>query len=389
MREKISIVSMASLSALGRNSEEVWEHYLNDEPTFVEQPFEKFSALVSSINRTNWRTIKKLQQEEHYKDLDPSVLLAIAVSRLAIEQAKWNDKEFGINIGSSRGATSLFEKYYDDFKMNNLGKVSALSSPTTTLGNISSWVGHDLLTKGPTISHSITCSTALHGVLNGIAWINSGMSRRFLVGGSEASNTGFTLAQMKALKIYTNSKSKYPCKSLDLKKTHNTMIIGEGASVFCLEKGVQEKALAIIEGVGYATEALQHNVSISTNADCFQTSMKMAMKEVNIKEVDIIVMHAPGTVKGDLSEYNAIKKVFGEQLPAITSNKWKIGHTLGASGGFSLEMAILMLQNQRFIGVPFLSNEKQPSRINKVMVNAVGFGGNAVSILLSLDLVKK
>jgi 3-oxoacyl-(acyl-carrier-protein) synthase len=52
-------------------------------------------------------------------------------------------------------------------------------------------------------------------------------------------------------------------------------------------------------------------------------------------------------------------------------------------------MAILMLQNQRFIGVPFLSNEKQPSQINKVMVNAVGFGGNAVSILLSLGVIKK
>jgi len=384
MREKISIVSMASLSALGRSSKEVWEHYLNDEPTFVEQSFEKFSALVSTINRTNWSTVEKLRQEGHYKDLDASVLFAITVSRLAVKQAKWNDKEFGINIGSSRGATSLFEKYYDEFKMNNLGKVATLSSPTTTLGNISSWVGHDLQVKGPTISHSITCSTALHGVLNGIAWINSGMSERFLVGGSEASNTPFTLAQMRALKIYAGKNSKYPCKTLDFSKKQNTMIIGEGASVFCLEKGKPQKALAVIEGIGYATEPLQHNISISTNADCFQTSMGMAMKGIDKKEVDIIVMHAPGTVKGDLSEYNAIKKVFGNSHPSITSNKWKIGHTLGASGGFSLEMAILMLQNQKFIGIPFLSNQIQPSQINKVMVNAVGFGGNAVSILLSL-----
>ena len=384
MREKISIVSMASISALGRNSEEIWAHYLNDGPTFVEQSFEKFSALVGRIDKTNWSYIEKLRQEEHYKDLDDTVLLAIAVSRQAVKQAEWHKKEFGINIGSSRGATSLFEKYYDEFKLNPSGKVSTLSSPTTTLGNISSWVAHDLQIKGPTISHSITCSTALHGVLNGLAWINSGMSERFLVGGSEASNTPFTLAQMRALKIYSNINSEYPCKSLDFSKKQNTMIIGEGASVFCLEKGNQPKALAVIEGIGYATEPLQHNISISTNADCFQTSMAMAMKGIDKKEVDIIVMHAPGTVKGDLSEYNAIKKVFGNSHPAITSNKWKIGHTLGASGGFSLEMAILMLQNQRFIGIPFLSDQIQPSQINKVLVNAVGFGGNAVSILLSL-----
>ncbi len=384
MREKISIVSMASLSSLGSNSEEVWAHYLNGTSTFVEQSFEKFSALVSSIDKSNWNSIEKLQQEEHYKDLDASVLMAIAVSRQAVTKAKWHNKEFGINIGSSRGATSLFEKYYDEFKINNKGKVSTLSSPTTTLGNISSWVAHDLQIKGPTISHSITCSTALHGVLNGIAWINSGMSERFLVGGSEASNTAFTLAQMMALKIYANSNSKYPCKTLDFNKKQNTMIIGEGASVFCLEKGIQQKALAIIEGIGYATEPLQHNISISTNADCFQASMKMAMEGIKKKEVDIIVMHAPGTVKGDLSEYNAIKEVFGNNHPALTSNKWKIGHTLGASGGFSLEMAILMLQNKKFIGIPFLSNDIHPYKINKVMVNAVGFGGNAVSILLSL-----
>ena len=384
MKEKISIVSMASISALGRTSEDVWTSYLNDESTFAKQNFEKFSALVSSISKEHWNDIEKLRREEHYKDLDNSVLFAIAVSRLAVDQAGWGKREFGINIGSSRGATSLFEKYYDEFKMNNLGRVSTLSSPTTTLGNMSSWVGHDLQIKGPIISHSIACSTALHGVLNGIAWINSGMSERFLVGGSEASNTPFTLAQMKALKIYANKNSEYPCRSLDLSKKQNTMIIGEGAAVFCMEKGVQQKALAIIEGIGYATEPLQHNISISTNADCFQSSMRMAMKGMDKKEVDIIVMHAPGTVKGDLSEYNAVKQVFGDSPPAMTSNKWKIGHTLGASGGFSLEMAILMLQHQRFIGIPFLTDKIQPAPINKVMVNAVGFGGNAVSILLSL-----
>ena len=389
MREKISIVSMASLSALGKNSVEVWENYLNDVPTFVEKPFEKFSALVSSISKTNWSIIDKLRQEEHYRDLDASVLLAIAVCRKAVEQTDWIDKDFGINLGSSRGATSLFEKYYDEFKKNDLGKVSTLSSPTTTLGNISSWVAHDLQIKGPTISHSITCSTALHGVLNGIAWINSGMSERFLVGGSEASNTSFTIAQMKALKIYANGNSEFPCKTLDFKKKQNTMVIGEGASVFCLEKGIQKKSLAIIDGYGYATEPLLHNISISANADCFQSSMKMALNGIDKEDVDVIVMHAPGTIKGDLSEYNAIKKVFGNSHPAITSNKWKIGHTLGASGGFSLEMAILMLQNKKFVGIPFLLDEIQPERINKVMVNAVGFGGNAVSILLSLGVVKK
>jgi 3-oxoacyl-(acyl-carrier-protein) synthase len=62
---------------------------------------------------------------------------------------------------------------------------------------------HDLQSSGPEISHSITCSTALHAVLNGIAWLKSGMVDKFFSGGSEAPLTDFTIAQMRALKIYS------------------------------------------------------------------------------------------------------------------------------------------------------------------------------------------
>ena len=93
-------------------------------------------------------------------------------------------------------------------------------------------------------------------------------------------------------------------------------------------------------------------------------------------------MHAPGTIKGDLTEYRAIEKVFGSKLPLLTSNKWKIGHTFGASGILSLELAILMLQHNQFVGVPFAKKQEQTQAIKKVLVNAVGFGGNAVSVLL-------
>ena len=301
-----------------------------------------------------------------------------------MSQVDWS-ADFGVNIGSSRGATELFENYYDDFKTNEFGKTATLTSPTTTLGNIASWVAQDLQTSGPDISHSITCSTALHAVLNGIAWIRSGMSETFLVGGSEAANTAFTIAQMRALKIYAPivKEDIFPCKALDFDKEINTMVVGEGAVAMCLEKGVSEKSLAVIEGIGYATEELKHNISISANAECFQKSMKMALKDAGLDTVDAIVMHAPGTLKGDSSEYNAIQKIFGEQIPALTTNKWKIGHTLGTSGVLSMELAILMLQRQQFIEVPFSTISKAPKKLETILVNSVGFGGNAVSILLS------
>jgi 3-oxoacyl-(acyl-carrier-protein) synthase len=384
MKELISITSMASISSLGSSEKQIWSSYKNSSHCLNLNNFGKFSALVGSISDDDNKEIEKLRNlDSKYKNLDRSVLLAMYASRKALEKLDWTN-EFGINIGSSRGATELFEKYYDSFKSHELGKAETLSSPTTTLGNIASWVAHDLQSDGPAISHSITCSTALHAVVNGVAWLRSGMADEFLVGGSEAANTAFTVAQMQALKIYAkNTEDEYPCKALDLNKEKNTMAIGEGAVSFCLEKGIKENSLAMISGVGYATEKLKHNISISSDAVCFQKSMKMALKDANLETVDVIAMHAPGTIKGDISEMKAIELVFGNNIPAVTSNKWKIGHTLGASGVLSMELAILMIKHQEFIGIPYLKNQKQPKQINTVLVNAVGFGGNAVSILLS------
>ncbi|RYD87210.1 MAG: beta-ketoacyl synthase, partial [Sphingobacteriales bacterium] len=165
--------------------------------------------ILSKYSKNMLGTIR--ESNDKYKFLDDSVLLAIAASRMAVKQAGWdNDDTFGINIGSSRGATGLFEKHHQEFL--ETGKAPLLTSPVTTLGNISSWVAQDLASNGPELSHSITCSTSLHALLNGVAWLRSGMADKFLVGGSEAPLTAFTIAQMQALKIYSREPetAEYP-----------------------------------------------------------------------------------------------------------------------------------------------------------------------------------
>ncbi|MDD5149040.1 MAG: beta-ketoacyl synthase N-terminal-like domain-containing protein [Flavobacterium sp.] len=384
MSKTISITSIASISPLGNDSKTIWENYQNTNHCFTNHFLDHKETLVAKLDDDSNEIIEDLKQSDiKYKSLDKTVLFAMAVSRKAIENAGWTTNDvFGINIGSSRGATDLFEKHFQEYL--ETGKAQTLASPTTTLGNISSWVAHDLQSSGPEISHSITCSTALHALLNGVAWLRSGMIDKFLVGGSEAPLTDFTIGQMRALKIYSNSEEAFPNKAFDLEKTQNTMILGEGAAVCCLEMGRKENALAYVEGIGYATEILEHNISISAEATCFQKSMKMALENIDSSEVDVIVMHAPGTKAGDLTEFKAIQKVFGTELPMLTTNKWKIGHTFGASGMLSMELAILMVQHQEFIGVPFVEVQKPRKHIRKVLVNSVGFGGNAVSILLGI-----
>lgn len=378
MQKPISITAISSISSIGKSLDEVWESYKKDSHCITKNE----GHFISSLSPNSKDEINVLKDSDaKYKSLDDSVLFAMYSARQAVKKANWkNSDNFGINIGSSRGATQLFEIYHKAFLNRN--KAETLSSPTTTLGNISSWVAHDLQTQGPEISHSITCSTALHAMLNGVAWINSGMCEKFLVGGSEAPLTEFTIAQMQALKIYANKETDYPCRALDLEKSKNTMILGEGAAMACLEEGIKTNALAVIKNIGYATEVLEHNVSLSATGECFVKSMTMALGDLPPSDIDVIITHTPGTIKGDLAEYNAIKTVFNDAIPSLTTNKWKLGHTLGASGILSIEMAVLMLKKQEFIATPYLK-EKQPKQLRNIMVNAVGFGGNAVSILLS------
>lgn len=126
MKEKISIVAMSSVSALGENENEIWENYRHKVSLITKGTYDKFSALRSEIQKKHWNKIQELRNVKNYKDLDSSVLLAIYTARKAFENSSWGREEFGINIGSSRGATSLFEKYFKEFTESEKGQVSTL-----------------------------------------------------------------------------------------------------------------------------------------------------------------------------------------------------------------------------------------------------------------------
>jgi len=379
---KIAISGYGSISSLGTNSESIWKKYRDNQHCFNKEKITNKEEWVAGLSLASKESISELIKEKKYQQLDPSVLYAIAASRIAVNQAGWNsEEEFGISIGSSRGATTSFEKYYSEFIESGKQKVNPLTSPVTTLGNISSWVGSDQNISALTISHSATCSTSLQSIANAVAWLKAGFCTRFLAGGSEAPLTAFTIAQMKALKIYSSVDQDYPCRSMDLKKQQNTLILGEGAASFCLELN-SKKAIGFITGIGFGTEIINHGASLSADAICLQKSMQMALEGHDPSSVDAVIMHSPGTILGDNSEMIAIESVFAEMKPLLTSNKWKIGHTFGASGAMSLEMALLMLKNDRFIQVPYLPLQKQTKSLQKILINAAGFGGTAFSILV-------
>lgn len=386
MQEKIIITGMGSISSMGSSQEEIWKNYDTQTTRITPCCFNNCDTWVGKLHPNQEELLKNLRKENpQFRRLDKTVLLSIISARQAVKNAGWGEeKNISINLGSSRGATQLFEKYHTNFVQNKEHRLTPLVSPTTTLGNISSWVAYDIGSKGASFSHSITCSTALHSILNGIAWLTSGMTTKFMAGGAEAPLSDFTIAQMRALRIYSEEKGSFPSLPIEKNKTTNSLVLGEGAAVFCLEKDKGQHRQATIQGFGFSTELIEHNVSLSAEAECLKEAMKMALKNANLETVDSIVMHAPGTLKGDVSEYKAIQHLFGEKIPHLISTKYTTGHTFGASGAISIELAILMLKNKKLINLPYESfsagNKNNPTNI---MVNATGFGGNAVSIILS------
>ena len=113
MKNKIAITSLASISPLGNNIDSIWKEYLSPKTRIIQKECNGINQFMAEIPADIKTELEQLRQSEiKYKALDETVLMAILTSRQAIKQANWKmGDDFGINIGSSRGATHLFEKY--------------------------------------------------------------------------------------------------------------------------------------------------------------------------------------------------------------------------------------------------------------------------------------
>jgi 3-oxoacyl-(acyl-carrier-protein) synthase len=330
-----------------------------------------------------------LARHPRYDDLDRSVKLALYAADQAARGAP-DPESLGIMVGSSRGATGLWEDYHQAFLASGEQRTPSLTSPTTTLGNLSSWVAQHLGATGPASEMSSTCSTSLYAIGTAMAWLRAGMAARFLAGGTEAPLTAFTIAQMRALRLYSKaSEALYPCRACatDAGRT-SSMVLGEGACLLLLELWPPERlrddsCLGVIRGAGFALESIQTGTALSEEGLALRLSMQRALADAGLDRVDAVVTHSPGTALGDRAELNAVRSVFGAELPVLTSNKWILGHTLGAAGALAVEYALLLLRTGRWVEYPYpvpFTNRGRP--IRTVLVNSVGFGGNAASLIL-------
>lgn len=189
---------------------------------------------------------------------------------------------------------------------------------------------------------------------------------------------------MKQLKVISSDTSDFPCRALDLNKKKNTMVLGDAAGLLALS--TTSDSPFRITGVGFALEKISHATSISENGEGFYKAMQMAIGNSSPEDIDLVIMHSPGTLLGDRAEFNAIQRIFSSELPYLFSSKYFAGHSLGASGILGIEAALLMMKRKEYLPIPTFPQISRKSPPRNALINAMGFGGNAACIRISYIL---
>lgn len=237
---------------------------------------------------------------------------------------------------------------------------------------------------------STACSSAANAVITGAELIRAGHAECVVVGGSECI-TKFHLNGFNSLMILDHE----PCRPFD--ESRSGLNLGEGAAWLVLESAGHAArrgatSLARLAGYGNACDAF-HQTATSPDGEGPYLSMQQAVAMAGITpgQVDYINAHGTGTGNNDISESTAIRRLFGVQVPPVSSTKAFTGHTTSASGTIEAVICLLAMQhsflpvNLRFHNAgECLTPVHIPTtkHLRYVLSNAFGFGGNDSALLL-------
>lgn len=239
---------------------------------------------------------------------------------------------------------------------------------------------------------STACSSAANALELGADMLKAGDADIVVAGGTEALSK-FHLNGFNALMILDHA----PCRPFD--KSRAGLNLGEGAAYVVLERQTDAEQRgahidAYLSGYGNACDAF-HQTATSPDGLGAQLAMREALTMAGLKPVDIQWVHAhgTGTVNNDESESRAIRQVFSDAQPPVSSTKGFTGHTTSASGSIAAVIAIIAMY-RRFIPVnlgwsqpmedglrPYM--QTAPIDLHAVMVNSFGFGGNDSTLILT------
>ena len=233
---------------------------------------------------------------------------------------------------------------------------------------------------------STACSSAINSIIVGCEMLRSGEADIVIAGGSEALSK-FHLNGFNTLHILDTDV----CRPFDA--TRVGLNLGEGAGFVILQKN-EANAKAYVGGYGNKCDAF-HQTASSDDGEGAYLAMREALESSGIdkSQIDYINAHGTGTPNNDSSESIALKRIFGNDIPLVSSTKGFTGHTTSASGIIETVICVLAMQNN-FVPVsygfsnadeacihPFVGDGRN-HRMDYVICNSFGFGGNDSSLLL-------
>ena len=326
-----------------------------------------------------------------------TVLMGTLAIRQAIADLPLEGKRVVVISGTTVAGMDITERYFMQMRENDtllpLLQKHECGSSTREMADLAGLRGAEVCTV------STACSSAVNAIILGAEILQHDEADIVLAGGSEALSR-FHLNGFNSLMIL----DKEPCRPFD--KNRAGLNLGEGAAFVVLQKtssgelcpsplGENGRGL-YIRGYANRCDAF-HQTASSGNGEGAYLAMRDALQMAGLKPQDIqyINAHGTGTPNNDASESAAIRRVFGESVPPVSSTKGFTGHTTSASGSIETVISILALQNH-FIPTNLGWQEQDEacitptgsplsSALNNVLCNSFGFGGNDSAIVIGKE----
>jgi 3-oxoacyl-(acyl-carrier-protein) synthase len=398
MSNKVYITGLGIISAIGNNVEDTLD-FLNKQKTGVTSMDNIVSRYqhqlpVGEVKASN-AELKKMAGVENLPDNTRTTYLGIIAAKEAVKNAGiTNIKEFrtGIISATSVGGMGITEDLWLDYLDTEKSGEWLHYIETHECGDSTESIADSIGVKDYLSTISTACSSSANSIMYGARLIKHGILDRVIVGGTD-SLSRFTINGFMTLMILDTEA----CKPFDAER--KGLNLGEGAGFIVIESEKAAKGkhiLAELSGYGNSNDAYHQTASSPDGAGAY-LAMEKALKVSGLKpeDIDYINAHGTGTAINDLSEGTAVTRMFGKNMPLISSTKAYTGHTLGACGGIEAVFSVLSIQeNSVFPNLNYKNQmpevEFKPTtelltnqKINHVLSNSFGFGGNTSALIFS------
>ena len=324
------------------------------------------------------------------------VSLRDAIADAGLDEAAVSDPRTGLIAGSGGGSSRWQVETADLLRDRGVRKVGPYMVPRTMCSTVSANLATAFKIKGLSYSLSAACATSAHCIGAAADLIRHGAQDIMFAGGGE--DLDWTMSVMfDAMGALSTSFNETPANaSRPYDANRDGFVIAGGGGMLVLEDYEHAKA----RGAHIHAELIGYGVT-SDGADMVAPSgegavrcMRMAMAGID-RPIDYLNTHGTSTPLGDITELNAVREVFGDAIPPLSSTKALSGHSLGAASVHEAIYSLLMLRDgfiagsanietlePRCEGFPIVRDTRD-AKLDTVMSNSFGFGGTNAALVFA------